>query len=71
LKSKDKILQILRNPLLNLGINIIMMCIQFGMSGLQFYQGDSVAGATFFFSGLSCISAVVYWILIWWAAKKN
>jgi hypothetical protein len=48
-----------------------MMCIQFGMSGLQFYQGDSVAGATFFFSGLSCISAVVYWILIWWAAKKN
>jgi hypothetical protein len=68
---RDKILQILKNPLLNLWINIVMMIIQFGMSLIQFTEGDTVAGTTFAFSGLSCISAVTYWILIWWAAKKS
>jgi len=68
---RKKLLQILKNPLLNLGINIAMMLIQFGMSIIQFTEGDTVAGTTFAFSGLSCISAIIYWILIWWAAKNS
>lgn len=61
---------ILKHPGLNLSINIIMMIFQFIMAAIQHVEGDNTAAFTFLISGLSCSTAIFYWILIWWAAKK-
>lgn len=67
---KDKILQILKNPLLNLWINIFVMSFQFMMSAHQCSDGDTMAAGTFLLSGISCITAVIYWILVYISSKK-
>jgi hypothetical protein len=67
---RDMLLKILKHPGLNLSINVLMMMFQFVMAVSQYLQGDNTAAITFFVSGLSCCSAILYWALVWWAAKK-
>ena len=67
---RDMLLKILKHPGLNLSINVLMMMFQFVMAVSQYLQGDTTAAITFFVSGLSCCSAILYWILVWWAGKK-
>jgi len=67
---RDMLLKILKHPGLNLSINVLMMIFQFVMAVLQYLQGDNAAAITFLISGASCCTAVIYWILVWWAAKK-
>lgn len=67
---RDTILKVLKHPGLNLSINVFMMMFQFVMAANQYLQGDNAAAITFLISGFSCCTAVIYWILIWWASKK-
>jgi hypothetical protein len=64
------LLKVLKHPGLNLAINVFMMLFQFVMAANQYLQGDITAAFTFLISGFSCSTAVIYWILIWWASKK-
>jgi hypothetical protein len=67
---RDTLLKVLKHPGLNLSINVCMMMFQFVMAANQYLQGDITAALTFLISGFSCSTAVIYWILIWWASKK-
>jgi hypothetical protein len=67
---RDTLLKVLKHPGLNLSINVFMMMFQFVMAANQYLQGDITAALTFLISGFSCSTAVIYWILIWWASKK-
>lgn len=68
---KESLKKILRDPKTNLTINFLIMIFQFGMAIDQWVHGDHLATITFIISGLSCITAIAYWILVAWAKKKE
>jgi len=68
---KGMFLNLFRKPLLNLAINIVMMGFTLFMAALEWLKGNVPVALTLTISGLSCISGIIYWILVWQANRKQ
>ena len=61
---KDKLLSVIRNPNLNLVINLLMLLLNGGACVSQFLIANLVLANILLMSTLSCVTAVLYWVFV-------
>jgi hypothetical protein len=67
---KETFLKIVRNPVLNLGINVFMFLLNGGACITQYLTGNLILANILLMSTVSCVTAVLYWAFVVWD-KKN
>jgi hypothetical protein len=61
---KNKFLSVIRNPNLNLVINLLMLLLNGGACVSQFLVGNFVLANILLMSTFSCVTAVLYWVFV-------
>ena len=64
-------LVIVKDPRLNLILNIVMMVFALTMAVSQWAIGNVPVALTLTISGISNVSAILFWVLIWLTGAKH
>ena len=64
-------LMVLKDPRLNLILNTLMMVMALTMAVSQWAIGNVPVALTLTISGVSNISAILFWLLIWLTGAKH